>query len=269
MKKIFFSLILMLFFFINSYSFVIDTIAVPSRANGISVNVLVILPQDSNIQKFPVVYLLHGYTGNETDWLTKKKELPEVADKKRIIIVCPDGKNSWYLDSPLKKDNQYETFISQELVEYIDKHYPTIPDRRQRAITGLSMGGHGALYNAFRHPDVFGAAGSMSGAIDTKRQNANFGLALLLKTMTAEKKDWGEHSVIYQLKNLKNNQLAIIVDCGINDFCFPLNETLHKTLVEKGIDHDYTVRPGEHTWEYWSNSLDYHILFFCKYFSSF
>jgi S-formylglutathione hydrolase FrmB len=265
-------LLLLFLLFVKIEAYFIDRIAIPSKANGISVNTIVILPNKAlgeRAQNSPVVYLLHGYDGGETDWLAGKKNLPQIADEKNIIIVCPDGKNSWYLDSPIKKDNQYETFISSELVDYIDKHYRTIPHRNYRAITGLSMGGHGALYNAFKHSDVFSAVGSMSGAIDLKQKDNNYKLTSLLPSMTHGNSDnWGSHSVMAQVANLKNQDLAIIIDCGIKDFTFLYNEAVHKALVKKGIDHDYTIRPGTHSWDYWKNSIDYHLLFFSKYFTS-
>jgi len=272
MKKLIFLVFFLFFVFANAEAARIDSITIPAKASGINIKTIVILPEKALgviAQNCPVVYLLHGYTGNETDWLKKNPNLPAIADEKSIIIVCPDGKNSWYLDSPLKKDNQYETFISFELVEYIDKHYPTIPNRTRRAITGLSMGGHGALYNAFKHTDIFGAVGSMSGAIDVNTGGKNYGLVSLLPSMAnGNTGNWGNQSVIAQIAYLKKQDLAIIIDCGIDDFCFPYNEAVHKALVEKGIDHDYTIRPGKHTWDYWVNSLDYHLLFFCKYFDS-
>jgi S-formylglutathione hydrolase FrmB len=167
---------------------------------------------------------------------------------------------------PLDKTSQYETFISSELVTYIDEHYNTLADRKYRAITGLSMGGHGALYNAFRHKEVFGAVGSTSGAVDIRQRNDNFGLVHLLGDMEQNKENWEKHSVLNQIDNLSNGDLAIYFDCGISDFCFKLNESLNQALLNKGIDHDYTIRPGEHNAPYWQNAIDYQILFFCKYF---
>lgn len=79
-----------------------------------------------------------------------------------------DGKNSWYWDSPTHADSQYETFVSSELVKYIDTHYSTIKDRKGRAVTGLSMGGHGGMWLSIRHKDVFGAGGSTSGGVDIR-----------------------------------------------------------------------------------------------------
>ena len=159
MKKTIFLFFTLFIAFANIKAAFVDTIVVQSKAGGIDIRVIVILPDKAlgeNAQNCSAVYLLHGYTGNETDWLTKNPNLSNIADEKSVIIVCPDGKNSWYLDSPTRKDSQYETFISVELVNYIDAHYPTISNRKHRAITGLSMGGHGALYNAFKHTDTFG-----------------------------------------------------------------------------------------------------------------
>ena len=115
-----------------------------------------------------VIYLLHGYGGNAKTWIGVKPDLPQIAEEKGIIFVCPDGKNSWYWDSPINPSFRYETFISSELVKYIDEHYKTIADRKGRAITGLSMGGHGAMWNAIRHKDTFGAGGSTSGGVDIR-----------------------------------------------------------------------------------------------------
>ena len=86
--------------------------------------------------RYPVVYLLHGHGDNYTCWINIKPELPQIASQYGFIVVCPDGKRSWYWDSPLHKDMQFETYISDELVHYIDSHYRTVADRRARAIAG-------------------------------------------------------------------------------------------------------------------------------------
>ena len=85
-----------------------------------------------------------------------------------MIFVCPDGENSWYWDSPINPSSQFETFVSQELPDWVDAHYPTLPSREGRAVAGLSMGGHGALWTAVRHKDRFGAVGSVSGGVDIR-----------------------------------------------------------------------------------------------------
>ena len=146
----------------------VDTVEVHSRKMGRAVRTIVISPEKTEGKGAAVVYLLHGYGGNETTWPSLKPELKDYADRENLIFVCPNGENSWYWDSPLNEDSQFETFVSRELVSYVDGHYRTLPSREKRAITGLSMGGHGALWLAIRHQDVFGAAGSTSGGLDIR-----------------------------------------------------------------------------------------------------
>ena len=148
----------------------VDTVEVYSPSMDKKIKNVVILPAGygrNAVGRYPVVYLLHGYNNRYDSWLRKTKpELPQTASAFGVIVVCPDGESSWYWDSPVNPRSRYETYVGTELVAYVDAHYRTLPDRRGRAITGYSMGGHGALWLAFRHPDVFGACGSMSGGLD-------------------------------------------------------------------------------------------------------
>ena len=132
----------------------VDTLQVKSPSMNKSIEVVVVSPDMAATEACPVIYLLHGYGGNARTWVGIKPDLPKIADEKGIFFVCPDGKNTWYWDSPLNADVRYETFISDELVKYVDSHYKTVADRKGRAITGLSMGGHGAMWNGLRHSDV-------------------------------------------------------------------------------------------------------------------
>jgi S-formylglutathione hydrolase FrmB len=248
----------------------VDSIVVESKAMDTKIKSIVIIPDkalNAQTQRCPTVYLLHGYDGNEKQWPGIKSDLPKIADEKGIIFVCPDGKNSWYLDSPLDKTSQFETFISVELTDFIDKNYNTVADRKHRAITGLSMGGHGALFNAFRHKDVFGAVGSTSGAVDIRQRGNNYGLVRLLGDISKNPENWESLSILNRIEKLSNGDLAIIFDCGVSDFCFPENEALNKALWEKGIDHEYITRQGKHNAAYWRNAIDYQILFFSNFFN--
>jgi|SRR5450759_5197606 len=148
----------------------------------------------------------------QNDWITKVPAIKEYADQYQLMIVCPDGGfTSWYFDSPVDSTIKYETYISRELIAAIDTKYHTIKDKKGRAITGLSMGGHGAFYLAFRHQDVWGAAGSMSGGLDIRP--------------------------------------------------FPNSWDIPKRL------GSYAA-PGRHDWQYWSNSIKYHLLFFNDFFDN-
>ena len=213
--------ILLIFVAMGMRAAQVDTVMVESRAMNKGVKVVYVVPDKAlggRAQACPVIYLLHGYGGEAKSWITIKPELPRIADEKGIIFVCPDGKNSWYWDSPLNPAYRYETFVSSELIEYTDRHYRTVASRQGRAITGLSMGGHGALWNAFRHKDVFGAAGSTSGGVDIRPFPQNWEMSRQLGEFAANKKRWDEHTVINQIDKIQNGDLAIIFDCGESDF---------------------------------------------------
>lgn len=245
----------------------VDTVTIHSKM-GRDIKNIVIMPQSyaEGDTRYPVVYLLHGYGDNYTCWINIKPELPRLASQYNFIIVCPDGQNSWYWNSPLNKDMQFEDYISDELVGYIDSHYRTVADRGARAITGLSMGGHGAMWNAIRHRDVFGAAGSTSGGLDIRPFPTKWEMKNQLGEFASNKKRWDEYTVINLIPSLKDGDLAIIIDCGLGDFFLEVNRRVHQSLVAHNIKHDYIERPGVHNHIYWNNSIDYQLLFFHKFF---
>ncbi|HEY4786593.1 MAG TPA: alpha/beta hydrolase family protein [Bacteroidales bacterium] len=236
-----------------------------------SIKAVVITPDSyANGRAFPVVYLLHGYSGNQTDWIKKVPAITSYSDQCKVIIVCPDGNfSSWYFDSPEDTSFKYETYISGELVKWIDDHYKTVKDRKGRAITGLSMGGHGALFLAIKHQEVFGLAGSMSGGVDLRPFPLNWDIAKRLGDYARYPERWDSNSVINLTYLLKPNGLALIIDCGTEDFFFHVNEELHRKLLERNIPHDYLARPGGHTWEYWADAFNYQMVFIKKYFNSY
>lgn len=267
-------MVILSFVFFPVHAGKVDTISIYSDVMKRDIEVVVIVPtpQAQKTRKgmkveekhYPVVYLLHGAFGNARSWLEIKPQLPEIADREGMIFVTPSALNSWYFDSPVLADFQYETFVSKILVEYIDNHYPTLPQRDSRAITGLSMGGHGALFLAMRHTDTYCAAGSMSGGVDIRPFPQNWNIPDVLGEMAQNKQVWDDHTVVNQISRISNGEIAITIDCGEADFFLEVNKDLHKRLLGCGIDHDFATRPGGHTWEYWANSIDYHLLFFSK-----
>lgn len=247
----------------------VDTVTIHSKM-GHDLKNVVILPKSyaEGNTRYPVVYLLHGCGGNYASWITIKPELPQLASQYNLIIVCPDGLiNSWYWNSPLNKDMQFEDYISDEVIRYTDSHYRTIADRNARAISGLSMGGHGAMWNAIRHRNVFGAVGSTSGGLDIRPFPTNWKMQNQLGEFASNKKRWDEHTVINLIPSLKDGDLAIIIDCGVDDFFLEVNRRAHQSLLDHNIKHDYIERPGAHNNAYWNNSIDYQLLFFHKFFA--
>ena len=248
---------------LTSYAQQVELVKVQASKMTKEVENNVIKPADyTETVDYPVLYLLHGYGGNHNDWVNIVPQIKDLATACQMIIVCPNGANSWYFDSPINKDIQYETYIIKDLIPYIDQHYSTIANRNGRAISGLSMGGHGALYLAIRHKDVFSMAGAMSGGVDITKTSQEFELAKVLGPMDENEELWKSSSVLGQADNLHNGDLDICFDCGTEDMFAESNEELHAKLIANGVAHDYTTRPGNHNWDYWSNSIYYHMLYF-------
>jgi S-formylglutathione hydrolase FrmB len=268
MKKMHLILLLSFIFSLTSSAAKIDTVNTYSAAMNKQIKAVIIRPDNYSKQKeLPVVYLLHGYSDNYAGWLTKAKGFERSVDQYNIMVVCPDGGySSWYWNSPVDSSWQYETYISKELVEWVDKNYRTIKNKTGRAITGLSMGGHGALYLAFRHQDIFGAAGSMSGGVDIRPFPLNWDMSKRLGTYAENPDRWEKNTVINMLHLLTPESLSICIDCGTEDFFFLVNKNLHDKLIERNIPHDFIIRPGAHNWEYWFNAVQYQMLFMYNFF---
>jgi S-formylglutathione hydrolase FrmB len=273
---------IILFFSATSFAATVDTITVPSRVMNKNYKAVIVLPASyvTNTKAYPVLYLLHGGYGHFDDWIKKtpdKTLIQRLADQYDIIVVMPEGEVfSYYLNSPVNKESQFETYITREVIEKIDNSYRTIKDKKGRSITGLSMGGYGSLYLSARHPDLFCAAGSMSGALNPDMQawkltpdmakNIRKEFEKILGPIETSQQAYAEASVINMADKIKAGNIKLIFDDGTDDFLIEVNRELHRRLVYNGTPHDYSERPGSHTWEYWQNSLPYHFLFFSKVF---
>lgn len=272
-------LVLTLSYFQSNAS-TVDSLDVPSAVMKKAYKAAVVLPASYANSKasYPVLYLLHGGSGHFRDWLTQtpdKMLVRNLADQFNMIIVMPEGETfGWYLDSPFDPNNKFETYITKEVIQKIDNTYRTVRSNKGRVITGLSMGGHGAMYLSSRHPELFCAAGTMSGAMDmnyTKfKINEDFSKSLkarfekLLGTSDTSNEVFVKNSIVNMVDAIKKNGMPITIDCGVDDFLIDANRELHSRLLYNGVPHDYTERPGAHTWDYWQNSLPYHLLFFQK-----
>ena len=270
MKKLRYTLFLVLLFF-SAQAAHVDTIQVFSPSMNKNIKTCVIVPDNykKSKKKFPVVYLLHGYSGNYGTWVKSFKEVSQQVDRYGFIAIGVDGNySSWYFNSPIDPTFKYETYIIDELVPFIDKKYKTIASREGRAISGLSMGGHGSLYLSLKHQDVFGAAGSMSGGVDIRPFSEKWDIKNRLGAITDFPENWEKNTVVNLIELNQNNNLKLIIDCGVDDFFIDVNRELHQKMLALKIDHDYIERPGKHNIDYWENSLKFQLLFFYNFFHS-
>ncbi len=264
--------LLLAVFFLNptGRAAIVDTVSIYSKAMRKEYNCVVIKPglATNNSFPLPVVYLLHGYSGRFSNWITLVPQLKNFVDEYNLIIVCPDGGySSWYYDSPLDTSMRYETYISKEVPDFIDANYSTIRDKKGRAITGLSMGGHGGLFLGLRHPDQFGACGSMSGGVDIRPFPKSWEISKRIGDIANYPSNWNKYSVAAIIDENQKEIPVIIFDCGTEDFFYKVNRALHEKMLRLNIPHEYIERPGKHDWAYWGNAVQYQLLFFSNYFS--
>jgi S-formylglutathione hydrolase FrmB len=258
------------FMAINLHASRIDTLDVYSSGMKKNIRSLVVTPSGyyaNTSERYPVVYLLHGWSGDYAGWLGDAPQLPNLADEYQCIMVFPDGGyDSWYLDSKVDSTVRYESYIIRELLPTIEERYKTQANRAGRAICGLSMGGHGALYVAFRNTELFGAAGSICGGVDLRPFKKNdWDLEGVLGSPRKHWQNWEDASVVNLVATLTPTTAPnLIVDCGIGDFFLEANRSLRQQLLAYKIEHEYTERPGEHNSDYWCNAIDVQMLFFAK-----
>ncbi|WP_392562427.1 alpha/beta hydrolase family protein [Orbus sturtevantii] len=258
-----FALGLTLMLSFSAYSYTIKEPLINSTVMGKGYKATVVVPDsyDINDNNYPTIYVLHGWSGNYQDWL-KNSNIATLADQYQLILIMPDGNyDKWYIDSPIDKNSQFETYISSEVVNAIDKEFRTIASKKARAITGLSMGGFGALNIALNHQNQFGAVGSMSGGVDPRSFAKNWGLINVFGDPIDNANFWHDKAIINNAHHFIFSGIKVIIDCGVDDFFINTNRQLHKKLLELKIPHDYIERDGGHTWNYWNNAIKYQIQF--------
>lgn len=214
-------------------------------------------------QRYSVIYLLHGLTGNYANW-TNQTKLSEYAAKHSFIIVTPEGGNGWYTDSVSAPNDKYESYIVKELIPEIDKTYRTMADREHRIMAGLSMGGYGSLKFGIKYPEMFSLIGSFSGALGAtswtektagaigKSMDAVFGTDMTVGARTG-------NDIFKMARELTPDNVKslpyIFQSCGTEDFLIQNNRDFLKLLNDAKVPHEYREHPGVHDWVFWDDQV--------------
>lgn len=229
---------------------------------------------DKTNQKYPILYLLHGYTDDETGW-TQFGEAQYIADKTinsgdapAMIIVMPDADSTFYINN-FSGTEKYEDYFVKELIPHIESTYRVRSKKEFRAVAGLSMGGYGTMIMATKHPELFTAAAPLSGAfwadddltkMPAERWNGLFS-NLFGKGNTAKDRlsnHWYQNSILKIVETAPLDKLKSVryyIDCGDDDFLIKGNMALHAAMLDRGIPHEFRVRDGAHNWTYWRTAL--------------
>ncbi len=211
--------------------------------------------------KLPLIILLHGYGGNYKQW-SKIVDLQALSNRFNCIIACPDGlKDSWYFDSPLQKNSKFELFFLKQYLPYLKTNFAV--DTNGIFITGLSMGGHGAMYLFLRHPELFASAGSTSGVLDLNYSSLKYSsLSNKLGEYNDNKDRFNKYSCINNLDKIKFTNKPIIFDCGNRDHLYQANKNFKERCDSLHINAFYFSFPGRHNRMYWRKSILYHFIYF-------
>jgi putative tributyrin esterase len=241
----------------------------------------VYLPADyeQSEQRYPVIYLLHGMYGSESNWITKgnaEQILDHWIGSGQLvpsIVVMPSdggyGQGTFYMDWYDGTGN-FEQYFLYDLVSDIDKQYRTISSARERVICGLSMGGFGAFSLALRNPDWFGAAASLSGGLVSSHhlvdQFSRSEVSRMIGPLNGPYAQAHDPQLVANLRMQDERRPALYLNCGRGDYLFAMNEDFHRHLDAIGYVHTYEQFEGEHKWEYWKEHLPDALRFFQSYF---
>ncbi len=241
-----------------------------------AINYEVLLPENyaSSKDSFPVVYLLHGYGDNQVAWakdgLIQYYSDKDVATNGPMIFVMPQAFNSYYVNR-YNGSFPYMDFFATELVPEIDRLYRTKKNSQHRAVMGYSMGAYGAMILPAMHPEIFSISVPLSMSFRTDEQymaepqsgwNGQWGSIFggAGKSGEARLTDYFKLNSPFHFfaqSNLtKYAGLKILMDCGDDEETLHItNGSLHNLMCDRKIPHEYRVRNGGHSWDYWHGAL--------------
>lgn len=273
MKRISLTLMLCLLAMVGAWSQsrVLESLEFHSEILGRTVKYSVYLPDgyESSTRSYPTLYLLHGWTDDETSWIQMGNMQP-IMDKAiqsestvDMVVVMPDARETWYVNAYDGKDS-YEDMFFKELIPYMEKTYRLRKQTEYRAIAGLSMGGYGALLYAIHHPEYFSVCAPLSAAVYTEEvinktmqsRRGNLFEQLFGKKVLTD--HWYQNSILHLLDKADVEKLSAVkfyIDCGDDDGLLYCSIAVHEKMKAKNIPHEFRVRDGNHCWTYWRTGL--------------
>ena len=210
--------------------------------------------------KLPVAYLLHGGNGGFRDW-SNYSDVARFAAKD-LILVMPEGDESYYTNSAEHPQDRYEEYVVNDLIGDVEARFPVADEPGKRAIIGISMGGFGAVKLVLRHPELFVFAGGLSSAIDVPSRS--FSIHRI--------GPWRHHASIFgplgSATRRENDPFLLarsanpaktpyfFLTCGDQEGLLPANRSFAKLLQERGFKYEFHVVSGGHHWHEWNAQLE-------------
>ena len=277
MKRQYFLIIAMLFLFsgLSQSGKVMDQLTLDSKILKGERKFAVYLPPDydTSTRSYPVLYLLHGHTDDQTGWI-QFGEVHRITDNAikngkatPMVIIMPDADTGQpgYTNAISGKWN-YEDFFFEEFMPHVEKRFRIKRNKRFRAISGLSMGGGGSFLYALHRPDLFSSVAPISASLGPQTVD-EMKIFSYVDYWGYSESNYNKSD--YEKFNKLNNPLYLVdqedsktlnsirwyIDCGDDDYLYKNNSLMHLKMREKGVNHEYRVRDGEHSWSYWRSAL--------------
>jgi putative tributyrin esterase len=219
-------------------------------------------PQDTYHWPFRVLYLLHGYSDDQTAW-QRWSSIERYAEGLNLAVLMPAAQNSFYTD--MAHGGKFFTFLIEELPAVAHDLFPISTERSDTFVAGLSMGGYGAFKLAFSRPDLYAAAASLSGAVDIAKvvkpnddPENNAWLATMRNIFgDLEKVENGPNDLFTLARKVSQSGLKprLFQYCGTEDFLYQDNLRLRDFIRPLGFDYTYEETPGDHSWVYWDRII--------------
>lgn len=242
-----------------------------SETLGISTSIHVILPQNTKSQigmggsarkeKYPVLYLLHGLSDDDSIWL-RRTSIERYVATLGLAVIMPNAGRSFYTD--MENGYKYFTFITEELPEIARSFFPLSDKREDNFVAGLSMGGYGAFKIALTYPEKYAAAASLSGAVDItadiKSKDSDITMMKEFKNIFGDLKNvkGSKNDLFYLTEKLAASDKPkprLLQCCGTEDFLYEANTNFRDFIKNKGFDYTYEEEPGIHEWGYWDKKI--------------
>ena len=248
--------------------------AIGSKILRCDVRYCVLLPADyatAKTRRYPILYFLHGLGGNEQTLINLGVwnlvgDLREQGRLGEFLIAAPAGGASFFINSQDGKQ-RYEDFFIREFMPQIERHYRVQANRAHRGLSGMSMGGYGALHFAFRYPELFGSVSVHSAALVERLPAVGAGMggrsvvSMVFGRVFGwpiDREFWNRNNPLTLARAAPDlKQMKIYFDCGTeDDYGFDAGaRRLDEILKSRGVPHEFHLYPGRHDWTYFAAHL--------------
>lgn len=231
------------------------TVDFMSKALEMATRFQAVLPEEGKLEEAKVVYLLHGLTDDCTGW-TRYSSCERYARERGVALIIPEVQRSFYIDGV--HGLNYFTYVSQELPQVVQRMFSLSSEREKNYVMGLSMGGYGALKCALTYPERFAGCGSFSGVTDLdgmRRIPAPPLHSWEFDALLGIGKPAGKENDLFALANEKKKLPPIYLSCGEQDRLYSMNVSFAALLEQLGATYRFDHRPGDHTWDFWDQSI--------------